>query len=148
MGVRLSGVLVVGRVQNFITIILLGFAFAYISIVIMEYGNALNIPKSMLDPMIKITPNYYTSIIEFLTWGIPLAITYLLFIGVMNFIKVKTNPLAYILLALPFFILHIGVFLFTFPDASLVFYLGSTLPKDILIILCILYFSKRARKKA
>ena len=136
------------RVKNYIIVIILGFIFAYSSIAIIGYGAAIAIPSNVLGPMVKVAPSFAFVVLDLLTLGLPLTIAYLAFVQVSKLIKANNINHAYILLAVPFFLLHIYLFIVTYPDSEVVVYFATTLPKYILLGLCVWYLSKQWHKKS
>lgn len=136
------------RVKNYISLVVLGLIFAYFSITIIGYGAAIAIPVTILEPLAKSTPSFAFALIDLLTLGVPLIIFYILLVQLTKLLKVNNNHLVYVFLALPFYFLHLYLFIITFPDSEVAFYLASTLPKYVLLGLCVWYLSKQRLKKA
>ena len=136
------------RVKSYIIVIILGSIFAYSSIAIIGYGAAIAIPSNFLEPMVEVAPSFAFVVLDLLTLGLPLTIAYLVFVLVSKLIKANNINHAYILLAVPFFLLHLYLFIITYPDSEVILYLVMTLPKYILLGLCVCYLSKQWHKKS
>jgi hypothetical protein len=98
--------------------------------------------------MAEVAPSFAFVVLDLLTLGLPLTIAYLFFALVSKLIKANNINHAYILLAVPFFLLHLYLFIITYPDSEVLLYLAMTLPKYILLGLCVCYLSKQQHKKS
>ncbi|XQW83591.1 hypothetical protein ACOYR1_10525 [Thalassotalea piscium] len=135
------------RVKNYIFLVVLGLIFVYFSITIIGYGVAIAIPANILEPLAKSIPSLAFALIDLITLGVPLVIFYILLVQLSKLLKANDNPLAYVYLVLPFYFLHLYSYIITFPNSEVVFYLASTLPKYVLLGLCVWYLSKQRLKK-
>jgi hypothetical protein len=136
------------RVKSYIIVIILGVIFAYSSIAIMGYGAAIAIPSNVLESMANVAPSFAFVVLDLITLGLPLTIAYLVFVQVFKLIKANNINHACILLAVPFFLLHFYLFIITYPDSGVVLYWATTLPKYVLLGLCVWYLSKQWQHKA
>lgn len=129
------------RVKSTIVVIILGAIFAYLSIAIIGYGAAIAIPSNLIEPMWRFSPTFASAVIDLITLGLPLMISYLVLVQVTKFIKIDNHPLVYLLLAVPFFLLHAFIFIGVSSGFEGITSLAMALPKYILLGLCVGYLS-------
>jgi hypothetical protein len=132
---------IMGKVKAHIVLVILGLVFAYFSNIIIGYGAAIAIPANILAPLVKSAPNFTFALVDALTIGIPIIIFYVLLVQLSKLFKVNNHDFAYAYLALPFFLLHLYYFIESFPNSGKLFYTITTIPKYILLALCVWFMS-------
>ncbi len=134
---------------HFIVCLFLGIFFAYISVPVFGYGAAIPIPVDMLLPFAKNFPTATLAAIDLVTQAFPLCLIYCVLALLIKHFKL-VNHLYYLVLGVPFYILHSYFFILQLPAQNLGHTLGILLPKYIALGLFILYFvnQKLNRQKA
>jgi hypothetical protein len=128
---------------HFIVCLFLGVFFAYISVPVFGYGAAIAIPVDMLLPFAKNFPTTTLAVIDLITQALPLCLIYCLIYCLLALL-IKHFKLAshwyYLVLCVPFYILHSYYFILQLPAQNLGHTLGILLPKYIVLGLFVLYF--------
>jgi hypothetical protein len=123
------------QVKVSILSVFLGVLFAYVSVIVLGYAATVAVPEfAKSSPMVAI------SAIDLIAAGLPLSIIFVVFALIIKRVGHNKSYLPYILLALPFFALHI--FIGAFAEFNSVFF-ATTLPKYIVVVICVAYFVKR-----
>ncbi|RYV01976.1 hypothetical protein SOPP22_10375 [Shewanella sp. OPT22] len=128
------------RVKTSVISILLGLAFAYLSIAIIGYAAAIPISEQVLKPLMQLSSTFAFALINFFTSGIPLAIVYCFFAVILNFLYAGHFKLKFSLLALPFFLLHFGLLVISSHEN--LFTLLVNIPQYITVFLAVLWVQK------
>ena len=123
------------QVKTTILSVFLGVLFAYISVIVLGYAAAVAVPE-----FAKNSPVVAISAIDLIAAGLPLSIVFIVFALIIKRVGHNKSYLPYILLALPFFALH--VFIGAFTEFNSVF-IVTTLPKYIVVVFCVAYFVKK-----
>ncbi|NMP33426.1 hypothetical protein HII17_17905 [Thalassotalea sp. M1531] len=125
------------NIKSFMFNSILGVIFAYISVVIFSFAAALPIPANVFEPIAQSSPKFAFAVLDLFTIGLPLAFTYFIFVYITRKSKTYVELVTPILLALPFFLLHSYFVILSFPSSRIDFYLASTSPKYILLIVIV-----------
>ena len=120
-----------------------GILVVFAAIVAFGYGAAIAIPKSILEPIVQLSPILAFSLVDLFTQGIPAS---LIFAFISSIIKVLKINVIYTLVTMPFVLFMLSAIpeLFLSTGISEI-YLASLLAKVLPVVLFALFLAKREK---
>ena len=122
-----------------------GVLFIFLSVTIIGYGAAIAIPKDILEPLMHVSSTFALSFTDFVTTGIPLAVSFYL---VALVLKRLVKQVYLSLLVGPFVLfMFYGIVTIEYAVGSFWYYFFSVMAKLLPVLLCAIYLGKQDAQK-